>query len=102
MEVVALYHGIAQKECPRTWQYRTLIAAYRDLYNANPHRKGYGKDWLVHIKADIMEYLQEGTIPTAALKFGAAQIRNAELVVWQQRQASKLLDCLPALREAAE
>ncbi len=101
MEVMAVYHGISQEECPHTWQYRTLIAAYREIYNGNPYRKGYGPDWLVHIKDDIVEYLQEGAIPINALKFGAGQIRNAELRTWQERHSQKLLTERP-FREAAE
>ena len=101
MEVMAVYHGIGQQVCGHTWYYRTLIAVYRDIYNTNPYRKGYGKDWLEHIKRDLLEYLETGTIPTNALKFGAEQVRKAELQALQERQVAKLL-AESAFKEAAE
>ena len=90
MEVLAVYHGCTAAAYPYSWQYRTLIAAHRAIYNTIPYRKGWGPDWKADIKKDLVAYLRTGTLPVLTMPYAAGRLREAELLLWAYRRAQRL------------
>lgn len=90
MEVLGVYHGSTAVVYPYTWQYRTLIAVHRAIYNTLPYRKGWGKDWKADIKKDMVAYLKTGTLPVLAMPYAAERVREAEFLRWAYSRAKRL------------
>jgi hypothetical protein len=102
LEILSIYYGQAPGPYPKTWQYRTLIAAFRAQQSSNMLRKAYGPDWKslkrqvvngkVHyvveggfsLKNDVLQYLTKGRLPQEARKFAVERLREVELRIWAE------------------